>query len=319
MLSFLFAFAFSQVQITLSEERQYVQWMRTNNKYYTGDEYYLRLGIFLSNSRYIQEFNRKPGLTYRLAVNKFACYTPSEFKSILGALPQTHRKQSTGKIQNHLQLPDSVDWRDKGVVNPIKDQGDCGSCWAFSAISTSESAYAISTGTLLQFSEQNLIDCTICWGCMGGWPDQALDYILTTQTGQFASEQDYPYRAMDCACNVDFNKLVGKITTYETIKEADENDLLEKVALNGVASICIAAGNTPFMSYSSGILDDDQCTDIDHAVAAVGYGTENGIDYWIVRNSWGTSWGEEGYVRMIRNKDNKCLIASRALIALNDA
>ena len=131
------------------------------------------------------------------------------------------------------------------------------------------------------------------------------------------TETDYPYRAMDCACQLDYSKLVGKITGIQNANAGDEIDLKEKVATYGVASVCIAAGNPNFMSYSSGILDND-CGLVDHAVAVVGYGSENGVDFWIVRNSWGSSWGEEGYVRMIRNKDNQCSIASMALVALNN-
>lgn len=318
MFAVLLCFISSKVQLSLSEERQFLQWMRTNNNFYTGDEYHFRLGIFLSNARYCQEFNRKKGLTFRLSVNKFSCHTPSEYKSLLGA-KQVQNKVIRSTISNKKSdIPDSFDWREKGVVNPIKDQADCGSCWAFSAITTSESAYAITKGQLYQLSEQNLIDCSPCWGCSGGWPTDALSFVLEVQRGQFMTETDYPYRAMDCACQLDYSKLVGKITGIQNVNAGDEIDLKEKVATYGVASVCIAAGNANFMSYSSGILDNDDCGMVDHAVAVVGYGSENGVDFWIVRNSWGSSWGEEGYVRMIRNKDNQCSIASMALVALDN-
>lgn len=131
------------------------------------------------------------------------------------------------------------------------------------------------------------------------------------------SAQDYPYTGLDSYYELDYSKLIGKITSFQLVNEDDENDLKLKIANFGVASVCIAAGNTPFMSYAGGILDNDQCEGIDHAVAAVGYGSEEGVDYWIVRNSWGSSWGEEGYVRMIRNKNNQCSIASIALVAVD--
>ena len=292
--------------------------MRTNNKFYTGDDYHLRLGIFISNVRYFKEYNKKKGLIFTVGINQFSCYTPSEYKSILG-VPSSHEITARKTIlpTKKTNAPDSFDWRDKGVVNPIKNQGNCGSCWSFSAITTSESAYAITTGQLLQFSEQNLIDCVkTCMGCNGGWPTKALDYIMQTQNSQFISESDYPYTGVEGTCNYDSTRLIGKITQKVDVATSDENDLKEKVAMYGVASICIAAGNTPFMSYTGGILDDPDCNVMDHAVAAVGYGTENGVDFWIIRNSWGTTWGEEGYVRMIRNKHNRCLIASRALVAV---
>ena len=121
-------------------------------------------------------------------------------------------------------------------------------------------------------------------------------------------------------CSFDSSKAIGKITQVIDVEKDDENDLKEKIAVYGVASISIHSENTPFMSYAGEILDDDECLGqfkaIDHAVGAVGYVTENGIDFWIIRNSWGTTWGEEGYVRMIRNKGNKCFIASEAFIAV---
>ncbi|KAK8835750.1 hypothetical protein M9Y10_040569 [Tritrichomonas musculus] len=320
MLVLFFSLVFSKVHFSLTEERQFLQWMRTNNVFYTGDDYHLRLGIFISNARYCQEYNRRKGLTFTLGINQFSCHTPAEYKSLLGIPSNNIEPNRIEKTYSKpiKEAPDSFDWREKGVVNPIKNQGNCGSCWAFSTIATSESSYAITTSKLLQFSEQNLVDCiTTCSGCSGGWPYKALTYIIETQNGQFNLESDYPYAGVEQSCAYQSSKAIGKVTKYISVEIANETDLKEKVAAYGVASVCIAAGNTPFMSYTGGILDDDQCMIIDHAVAAVGYGTENGIDYWIIRNSWGTTWGEEGYVRMIRNKHNRCLIATRALVAVS--
>lgn len=319
MLFIFLNFAFSKVHLFLSEEHQFIQWMRENQQFYTGDEYHFRLGIFITNTRYCQDFNRRNGLTFRVGINKFSCYTPSEYKLLLGSHSQYTQTNKLVSTKLNVNVPDSCDWRDKGVVNPIRDQGSCGGCWSFSAITTSESAYAIHTGNLLQFSEQNLIDCAPFSGCGGGWADDACKFIIDKQNGQFNSQSDYPYKAIQDKCLYDASKAIGKITSLITVSIADENDLKEKVALYGVASICIAAGNYPFQSYSGGILDDEDCkgTYLSHAVAAVGYGTENGIDYWIIRNSWGTSWGEDGYVRMIRNKHNLCGIATRAFVAVD--
>lgn len=311
----------SKIYIGLTEERQFLNWMRTNNKFYTGDEYSFRLGIFISNVRYCQEFNRRNGLTFRLGVNQFSCHTPSEYKSLLGSQFYDLKTKMSKTVKPSKSTPDTFDWREKSVVNPIKNQGDCGSCWAFSTISTCESAFAISTGNLLQFSEQNLVDCSPGFGCRSGWTYIAVDYVLESQNGTFNSEDQYPYTAVDGSCVFDSSKAVGKITEVIYAEKDDENDLKEKVASLGVASISIHSGNTPFMSYAGGILDDDECTGqfarIDHAVDVVGYGSEDGIDFWIVRNSWGTSWGEEGYVRMVRNKGNKCFIATQAFIAVD--
>lgn len=321
MLLLLTSLAASQLHLSLSDERQFVHWMRSNNLIYTGDEYNFRLGIFISNSRYVKEYNRRNGLTYRIGLNKFSCLTSTEYESLLGGrfrLPLFERKTAK-KVTSKKTSPNSFDWREKSVVSPIKNQETCGACWAFSAIATSESAYAISSGSLIQFSEQNLIDCITGAGCGGGWADSGCDYVINNQNGQFNSESDYPYTAADGTCKFDSSKSVGKIVDVTKVAYGDEEDLKEKIANYGVASIGISAGNTPFNLYTGGILDDNECNIylIDHAVACVGYGSEDGIDFWIVRNSWGTDWGEEGYVRMIRNKNNKCGIASQAFIAVS--
>lgn len=154
------------------------------------------------------------------------------------------------------------------------------------------------------FSEQNLIDCVSDWnGCTGERPT-------------FNSEFDYPYKAVDGECSFDSSKAIGHVTSLVEVVENDENDLKEVVAEYGVASVCIFANNAQFKSYAGGILDDDGCLKVnyvDHGIAVVGYGTEGGIDFWIVRNSW----GEDGYVRMISNRGNKCLIASVAFVAVD--
>lgn len=317
MIPFLFGLIASKVSLGINEERQFLQWMRTNNKFYTGDEYHLRLGIFLTHFRYCQEFNRRNGLTFRVGINQFSCHTPAEYKALLGFRGSTKSSRNIIIPKPKADIPDSYDWRDKNVVNPVKDQGSCGSCWAFSAIATSESAYAIATGKLFQFSEQNLLDCAPFLGCDGGWPDAACYFIMDEQGGQFNSENDYPYTAVEGTCSFDASKGIGKITKVIPVSIGKEDDLKEKVATYGVASVAIAVANTPFMSYTGGILDNPECKSPDHAVACVGYGSENGVDFWIVRNSWGQNWGEEGYVRMVRNKDNQCSIASQAFVAID--
>ena len=228
MLFIFLNFALSKIILNANDERKFLNWMRNYNTFYTGEEYHLRLGIFLTNIRFIQAYNNKKGITFHLSMNKFSCFTPSEYKSLLGLkIPVNFRKQPNNYgnlFKNKVEVPDSIDWRESDVVISVKDQGNCGSCWAFSAIATSESAFALKSKSLISFSEQNLIDCcTDCSGCKGGWPELALDFILNKQNGQFNAESDYPYKAVKGYCNYDSTKSIGKITNYIEIAAKDEN------------------------------------------------------------------------------------------------
>ena len=315
----MFAFAaFAACALVMPhEERSFVAFMRQNNLAYTGEEYNLRLGIYLTNARRVAEFNKK-GASFKVALNKFACYTPAEYKALLGAKPLARFGSKVQKTT--LKAPDAIDWRDKGVVNPIKDQGICGSCWAFSAIGAQESQYAIVSGTLQSLSESNIVDCDdTCFGCSGGWPSHAYQYVIDHQGGKFMLEDDYPYTPIQGTCRFDASKGVSNIKGFVEIKEGDEADLQEKVGSLGPASICIDASNWSFHLYAGGIYDEASCSavNLDHAVICVGYGSENGTNYWIVRNSWGTGWGEAGYIRMIKDKGNQCGEASEAIVPVD--
>ncbi|KAH0788832.1 cysteine protease 8 [Histomonas meleagridis] len=312
----MFAFLLSAaacVQILQHEEKSFLSFMRETNQYYTGNEYQVRLGIYLSNVRLVQDFNKAN--TFKVGINKFATYTPAEYKALLGALPE--QIESRPSLQKKFAAPDNFDWRDKGAVCPIKDQAQCGSCWAFSAASAAESAWFIANNELISLSEQNLVDCvTSCYGCNGGWPYKTYDYVIKKQGGQFMREDDYPYTGTDGSCQWDSSKGVIKIKSYVKISSGDEDDQKEKIYQYGVASICIDASQWSFQMYQSGIYDEESCSSyrLNHAVNAVGYGVQDGTPYWIVRNSWGTSWGDKGYILMIRNKNNQCGVASSSVI-----
>lgn len=315
MLFAIITFA-NSILINSHEEKSFLSWMRESNVFYVGDEYHLRLGIFITNSRFVQKFNSQKR-TFKVSLNKFACYTPSEYKILLGRF-QNSRKQ---ELNNNYEIfkndiPDFVDWREKGIVNEVKDQGDCSSCWTFGSVQACESAYALTHGTLFSCSEQNLVDCcNTCQGCVGGFEFMALDYILNKQNGFLNSENDYPYTAKDGdKCLFDQTKGINQIKSYIHGKKGDEIYLKELVA-QGVCDIAIDATGWAFAMYSSGIYVGEECIPnyMNHAVGLVGYGTEKNVDYWIVRNSFGKNWGEDGYVRMIRNDGNRCNVASDPL------
>jgi cathepsin L len=215
--------------------------------------------------------------------------------------------------------PASIDYRDKGVVNAIKDQGQCGSCWAFGTIQAAESNYALKFGTLNSCSEQNLVDCvTSCDGCDGGLEELAYQYIISNQAGLLNTEASYPYTARDGSCKYNAAGGLNKVVSYQNGKSGDESYLLNLVGTVGVADVAIDASQNSFQLYSTGVYNEPRCGnteyDLDHAVGCIGYGTASGTDYWLVRNSWGTSWGQKGYIQMSRNKNNQCGIATDALV-----
>ena len=300
---------------SIADERSFLGWMRETGNTFVGEEYQKRFGIWLSNRRLVHEHNAANGATFNLAVNNLAHLTPAEYKTLLGFSPRIskHPKSLSNKGFRNVN---SVDWRDKGVVNPIRDQGQCGSCWAFSTVQGQESSYAIKHGKLQILSPQNLVDCvTDCYGCNGGLMEPAYQYVINNQGGKWMLEEDYPYKGFQSTCKFDSNKAVQSTTGVVWVNEDDEKDLADKVANYGPAAIAIDASHYSFQLYASGIYDEPSCSSsgLDHAVGCVGFGSENGINYWIVRNSWGESWGEKGYIRMVKDKNNQCGEASYAL------
>nr|APM86430.1 dionain 4 [Dionaea muscipula] len=308
----------------LEVRRIYETWLVRHRKNYNGlGEKEKRFEIFKDNLAFVDEHNAvdRP---YKLGLNRFADLTNDEFRSMyLGAKRDDTRKMLKGKSDRYAfrvgddeELPAAVDWREKGAVGPVKDQGQCGSCWAFSTIGAVEGINQIVTGDLILLSEQELVDCDTSYnsGCNGGLMDYAFEFI--TQNGGIDSEEDYPYAAENNMC--DQNRRNAKVVTidgYEDVPENDEKSLQKAVAHQPV-SVAIEAGGGAFQLYESGVFTGHCGTNLDHGVVAVGYGTENGIDYWIVRNSWGSSWGENGYIKMERNVNHtntgKCGIAMEA-------
>ncbi|KAL6296214.1 hypothetical protein ACE6H2_004356 [Prunus campanulata] len=291
----------------------YEGWLAKHGKAYNGlGEKESRFQIFKDNLRYIDDHNAK-NLSYKLGLNRFADLSNDEYRStFLGTKTRAQKKRLSNRNTKSDRyaprvgdsLPDSVDWRKEGVVNPIKDQGSCGSCWAFATISSVEGINKLVTGDLLSLSEQELVDCdkTYNEGCNGGLMDYAFEFIISN--GGIDSEEDYPYKGYDATCDTyRKNAKVVSIDDYEDVPAYDEK-ALQKAVANQPIAVAIEGGGRDFQLYNSGVFTGRCGTSLDHGVTVVGYGTDKGVDYWIVRNSWGGSWGEEGYIRMERNLGN---------------
>uniref|UniRef100_A0A7N0T3C3 Cysteine protease n=1 Tax=Kalanchoe fedtschenkoi TaxID=63787 RepID=A0A7N0T3C3_KALFE len=300
----------------------YEKWLAHHGKAYNAlGEKERRFEIFKDNLRFVDEHNAG-SRGYRVGLNRFADLTNEEYRAtFLGARLDSGRRLRRARSERYRvgegeELPEAVDWREKGAVAPVKDQGSCGSCWAFSTIGAVEGINQIVTGEMSTLSEQELVDCDRAYnqGCNGGLMDYAFDFII--KNGGIDTEGDYPYKAADGACDPNRkNAHVVTIDGYEDVPENDESALKKAVAHQPV-SVAIEAGGRAFQLYVSGVFSGLCGTELDHGVVAVGYGTENGRDYWIVRNSWGPDWGESGYIRLERNVANsttgKCGIAMEA-------
>lgn len=253
-----------------------------------------------------------------MGMNKYGDMTHDEFVKMMNgyvAADFDTTDRITYLSPANVEVPDTVDWRDKGYVTEIKDQGQCGSCWAFSATGSLEGQWFKKTGKLISLSEQNLVDCSTDQGnegCNGGLMDQAFQYIKDNDG--IESEKDYPYKARDQTCKYDAKKKAATDTGFVDIATTNETALQEAVATVGPISVAIDASNLSFQFYKNGIYDEKDCssTELDHGVLAVGYGSKNKADFWIVKNSWGPSWGDKGYILMSRNKQNQCGIATAA-------
>lgn len=256
--------------------------------------------------------------TYKRGINKYSDLSHKEFVSRMNGFKMGSSRGINGSSwlpPSNIRIPESVDWRKDGLVTPVKDQGDCGSCWAFSTTGSLEGQNKKKTGQLVSLSEQNLIDCSKPegnLGCEGGMMDDGFRYI--EKNHGIDSEESYPYIAQDGMCHFKKSAVGATCSGFVDISAGDEDALKKAVATVGPISVAIDASVESFKEYKSGVYDETSCssTALDHGVLIVGYGTENGKDYWLVKNSWGDSWGLGGYIKMARNKNNQCGIATMA-------
>jgi len=313
-------------------KKGFFDWMQLHGKDYPDAKDLLaRMDIWLDNHAFIEQHNSKqPAPSYQLGHNYFSDMTLDEYQEYnkLGrhspgmlmqdkvGRPKNYRMTEVDSVVsdqrrqlNVEELPDSVDWVAAGAVVPVKNQGMCGSCWAFSAICAIEGAHFVDTGSLVSLSEQELVDCDhLDLGCGGGLMDNA--FLFDEDMPGICSEEDYPYAghkhwikgcdATKGLCDgVEHTRVKSFIDVNNTVE-----GLMEALVFQPV-SVAIEADQRSFQLYKSGVYDDPECgNNLDHGVAAVGYGTsEEGVDYFVIRNSWGDVWGESGYIKLARQSD----------------
>ncbi len=292
------------IELSLQDSRAaFLGWAAHHDKQYkTAEERERRFQVWLNNRDYARDHNSRKR-SYQLGMTSSADQTPEEHARHKGFVNQADRSHrvGTGLLNTTLSVPHSVDWREMGAVTPAKNQASCGSCWAHSVTGAVEGINAIRTGKLVSLSEQQLVDCdSHDAGCSGGLMDFGFDYILNN--AGIDTESDYPYRAEQGYCNARReDRHVVTIDGYEDVPHNDEQALMRAVARQPV-SIAISAGDRDFQLYVGGIFDGPCSTELNHGVLVVGYGSEHGKDFWIVKNSWGPAWGvDNGFIRLARN------------------
>jgi len=308
--------------VSLNEQAlqmEFTNWMKQYGKTYSTDEFQYRWQTWKSNYKFIQTHNAK-NASYTVAMNKYGDLSTAEFaktyNGFLGAKMFTRiHHGSQVVVHPNPAAPASIDWRSLGYVTGIKNQGQCGSCWSFSTTGSTEGQHFKASNNLVGLSEQNLMDCSTSYGnqgCNGGLMDDAFQYIIAN--GGVDTEASYPYTAEDGTCHYSKANNGATLASYTDVTSGSETALTNDCGTYGPISVAIDASHSSFQFYSGGVYYEPDCssTQLDHGVLAVGYGTLSGQAYYIVKNSWGTDWGLEGYIYMSRNRNNNCGIATMA-------
>lgn len=293
----------------------FFEWMDTYGfEYPTSDEMMMRKNIYDSNVGVIARHNLG-NHTWTMGVNKFTAMSPQEFKNMFSSCRMSQRPQTNFERVASMALPASVNWTAHGAVTPVKNQQQCGSCWAFSSTGSIEGAVFLKSGKLVSVSEQQLVDCSGAegnQGCNGGLMDYAFEYVIKNKG--IGSEASYPYTAKDGTCKT--VPSVSTISGYKDVPVNSETALMTAVVQQPV-SVAVEADQSVFQYYTGGVMTSACGTQLDHGVLAVGYGTDaKGGDYWIVKNSWGADWGANGYILLGRgakfNPSGQCGIQMAA-------
>lgn len=313
------------MEIERVKDQGWELWKMTHKKSYLdlGAER-VRYTIWLDNLKRIEAHNAAGQHTYTLGMNHFGDMTHEEFRFNMNGyhgseLNETRRRGATFLAPANAQPPKAIDWRKKGYVTEVKNQGHCGSCWSFSTTGSVEGQMFRKTGKLVSLSEQNLVDCSTKYGnhgCNGGLMDDAFQYV---EDFGLESEASYPYTAKEQACQYNKSEVVADVTGWVDVTSESEDELKKAVGFEGPVSVAIDASHYTFQFYKEGVYNETSCsqTALDHGVLVTGYGEFKHMggamhDFWWVKNSWGPGWGLQGYIRMSRNEGNQCGIATAA-------
>lgn len=323
MFEFLGSPGYTAKHQSLKVDTDFRKFKETHKKdYKTEEEEELRKFNFRYNHRYIHSTNRR-GLSYSLKINHLADLSASERKVMRGYRHTKHSPRGDMFVANGTGVPTYFNWRLRGAVTPVKDQGICGSCWSFGTTGTIEGSYFLKHNNLIQMSEQALVDCSWGYGndgCDGGESERAYQWII--DNGCIPTSESYGrYTMQDGRCLVNSTKCGAKLSKFYNVPSGNESGLLSAIYEKGPISVAIDASHNSFGFYSSGVYYEEKCgngeDDLDHQVLAVGYGTLDdvpGQEFWLIKNSWSTYWGMDGYILMSR-KDNNCGVATDASYA----
>jgi C1A family cysteine protease len=319
----LSALALVSTTLAKTTQERFSEWVEYHEIKFINDAHeYGTFANWVDNDKHIETINAR-NMTYTLGHNQFSGMTIGEFKDYLGfstrSMASSHLRGSetpcsvsedgcTKQLIEDLALPESIDWEKSGAVTPVKNQGQCGSCWSFSTTGALEGAYFIKEGDLISFSEQQLVSCDNRqdhgkdMGCNGGLMDNAFSWIH--HNGGLCAENAYPYTsgttktAGSCITGCT-NVIDSDVQSYVDVEQKSDNAMMTALSKQPV-SIAIQADQKDFQLYKSGVFDGDCGTQLDHGVLVVGYGTKDGADYYKVKNSWGETWGDKGYIYLGR-------------------